>query len=39
MTTATCELVSPWFICEERGVVEVKGKGPMQTWYLIGRRD
>ncbi|WP_156448582.1 adenylate/guanylate cyclase domain-containing protein [Mycobacterium sp. NAZ190054] len=26
------------FVLEERGLVEVKGKGPMHTWYLIGHR-
>lgn len=26
------------FEFEERGVVEVKGKGPMHTWYLVGHR-
>ena len=26
------------FVLEERGVVEVKGKGPMHTWYLVGNR-
>ncbi len=26
------------FVLEERGAVEVKGKGVMQTWYLMGRR-
>ena len=25
------------FVLQERGVVHVKGKGPMRTWYLIGR--
>lgn len=25
------------FVLEERGAVEVKGKGVMQTWYLMGR--
>jgi adenylate cyclase len=24
---------------EERGVVDIKGKGPMHTWYLVGRRN
>ena len=26
------------FDLEERGVIEVKGKGPMRTWFLIGRK-
>ena len=27
------------FVFEERGDVEVKGKGVMHTWYLVGRRS
>jgi adenylate cyclase len=27
------------FVLEERGDIEVKGKGVMHTWYLVGRRD
>ncbi|OBK76914.1 adenylate cyclase [Mycobacterium sp. 1274761.0] len=27
------------YVLEERGVVDIKGKGPMQTWYLVGRRN
>ncbi len=27
------------FLFEERGQVDIKGKGTMQTWYLVGRRD
>jgi adenylate cyclase len=27
------------FLFEERGEVEVKGKGVMTTWYLVGRRN
>ncbi|HEX2283866.1 MAG TPA: adenylate/guanylate cyclase domain-containing protein [Mycobacterium sp.] len=27
------------FLFEERGDVDVKGKGVMHTWYLVGRRD
>jgi adenylate cyclase len=26
------------FLLESRGVIDVKGKGEMQTWYLIGRK-
>lgn len=26
------------FVLEPRGLVEVKGKGPMPTWFLTGRR-
>jgi adenylate cyclase len=26
------------FVFEERGVIEVKGKGPRRTWFLVGRR-
>lgn len=27
------------FVFEERGEVDVKGKGPMHTWYLVARRN
>lgn len=27
------------YVLEPRGEVEVKGKGLMKTWYLVGRRD
>ncbi len=27
------------FVFEERGDVDIKGKGLMHTWYLLGRRD
>jgi adenylate cyclase len=26
------------FILEERGDVDIKGKGVMHTWYLVGRK-
>jgi adenylate cyclase len=26
------------FVFEERGEIDVKGKGLMRTWYLVGRR-
>ncbi len=25
-------------ICEPRGAVEIKGRGQMQTWFLLGLR-
>ena len=34
---ATRELLVGQFELVERGVIEVRGKGPMQTWFLIGR--
>ena len=30
--------LSPEFDFEERGEIDVKGKGVMHTWYLTGRR-
>jgi guanylate cyclase len=37
ITRATHELVKDEFVCEPRGPVSVKGKGEMETWYLVGR--
>jgi hypothetical protein len=31
-------LVKNEFECTPRGTIEVKGKGPMETWYLEGLR-
>ncbi len=31
--------ISHAFVLEERGDVEIKGKGLMHTWYLVGPRD
>lgn len=36
---ATHDMIAPWFVCETRGTVEVKGKGAIDTWYLVGRRE
>jgi adenylate cyclase len=37
ITEATHELLKNEFVCERRGMVEVKGKGEMETWYLTRR--
>ena len=39
ITRATYELIKNEFDCEYRGTVPVKGKGGMECWYLISRRD
>lgn len=36
LSAGTRDLVAPWFVCERRGFVDVKGKGPVETWYLVG---
>jgi len=38
LTDATYELICDEFDCEPRGTIEVKGKGPMRTWFLLGER-
>ena len=38
ITRATYDLIRDEFECEARGTVEVKGRGEMETWYLVGRR-
>jgi guanylate cyclase len=38
ITRATYELLKDEFVCEPRGTVPVKGKGDMETWYLVGKR-
>ena len=39
ITRATYELLKDDFRCEPRGNVSIKGKGDMETWYLLGLRD
>ncbi|MCP4352644.1 MAG: adenylate/guanylate cyclase domain-containing protein [Desulfobacterales bacterium] len=34
---ATCQLLKHKYLFEERGMIDVKGKGPMQTYLLKGR--
>jgi guanylate cyclase len=38
VTSATYELIRSGFVCESRGVVSVKGKGDMETYFLVSRR-
>ena len=38
ITRATYELLRDEFVCTLRGTIEVKGKGQMETWYLVGTR-
>jgi guanylate cyclase len=39
ITRATYDLLKDEFVCEPRGTVQIKGKGEMETWYLVGRRE
>ena len=38
VTRATYELLKEEFELERRGTVPIKGKGDVETWYLVGRR-
>jgi adenylate cyclase len=39
VTRATYELIKDEFELEPRGTVAIKGKGDIETWFLVGRRD
>jgi class 3 adenylate cyclase len=39
ITRATYELVKDEFECEYIGEIDVKGKGPMEVWHLIARKE
>lgn len=39
LSEATYALIRSRFDCEERGVVDVRGKGPMRTYFLVGARS
>ena len=39
VTRATYELLKDEFVLERRGTVAVKGKGDVETWYLVGPRQ
>jgi adenylate cyclase len=38
ITRATKEVLADEFVCEPRGTIQVKGKGEIEAWYLVGRR-
>ena len=38
ISESTYELLKDEFECERRGPVAIKGKGEMETWYLLSRR-
>jgi guanylate cyclase len=38
ITRATYELLKDEFVCRRRGTIPVKGKGEIETWYLVGSR-
>ena len=39
ITRATYELLADEFECEPRGTIAVKGRGEVEAWYLVGRRN
>jgi len=39
ITRATYEQIKDAFTCQPLGTVDVKGKGEMETWFLIGERQ
>jgi guanylate cyclase len=36
ITRETYERIKDEFVCEPRGKIQVKGKGEMETWFLVG---
>ena len=38
ITKSTYRLVSGDFACEPRGTVDVKGKGSMEVWHVVGKK-
>jgi len=39
ITRETFELIKDEFTYEPRGKVMVKGKGELETWYLVGQKS
>ena len=38
ITRSTYESIRAEFVCQKRGQLEIKGKGEMDTWFVIGRQ-
>jgi guanylate cyclase len=38
ITEPTHQLLGDEFDCERRGTISIKGKGDMETWYLVAKR-
>jgi adenylate cyclase len=38
VTTETRDQLAAEFDFERRGIIDVKGKGPTETWFIVGRR-
>jgi class 3 adenylate cyclase len=38
ISEATYALIKDAFECKTRGNITVKGKGAMETWWLVGRK-
>jgi guanylate cyclase len=38
VSRSTYELIKHRFVCVPRGLVEIRGKGPLETWWLEGRQ-
>lgn len=39
ITRAAYELLKEQFVCQPRGKVAVKGRGEMETWFLVARKN
>ena len=38
VTRSTYELIKDNFDCSPQGIIEAKGKGQMEIWYVLGPR-